>query len=575
MKCKIGMIRLFSVLLFLSATLVFGAAADAAPEKCPSKVKVLVKEMSAGTFHEYQALEKRLLPAMDTDVKASVAGVIKTIDKKVGSKVVEGDIILRLDTEKAEKEIAAAKADAKIWKKKLRQRKNWKVRSERAEKQAESKLKEATEKVEKARQLIANATVKAPASGTIGTLNANEGDHVSDGYVVGNVVDTTVMKISLGQYLPNVKNKQGIKINIKELSQSVTGVVKKEDDTIGALYLKNPDGKLLIGMTAQFNVLLKMHPNTVSLAKQHIMKDESGHFVYTLNDKRAAKTALKPGPIDLENNVLIKDGLKAGDFVIVAEILSAKEGTLKKAITCLEDNKKIKVMVKSEESGKFVKWKAPKKAKTTVEKKEKPAKVKPVKKEEPKKIKKKKIKKKKPVRKTTASASQSKIRVGVNASYYKMTDSNFEDVYGRMTSFGLDIAYFLTPKIDIWFSGAFGSKSATLDDFPEADLKFKFTPLSLDARYYFVRNSKFDFLAGAGISYYSFEETQSLGFEGIKDNAIGFNLLAGTYYHLTEKLSLQLLFRLNMVKKTIEIEDVDNDLNLNSMELLFGISYGF
>jgi outer membrane protein W len=137
-----------------------------------------------------------------------------------------------------------------------------------------------------------------------------------------------------------------------------------------------------------------------------------------------------------------------------------------------------------------------------------------------------------------------------------------------MPTVGLDISYTLSDKLDLWLYGGTGSKTAEID-WAEEDLKFKFTTVTLDLRYFFKRSLKLDFFAGAGLNIVSFKDTNPI--LEVKDNAVGFNLVAGTYYHLTEKFLFHLALRFNIVKKTLE--DTDNDLNMNSAELLLGISY--
>lgn len=163
-----------------------------------------------------------------------------------------------------------------------------------------------------------------------------------------------------------------------------------------------------------------------------------------------------------------------------------------------------------------------------------------------------------------------KLRIGVTMGFYKMADTNFDEVYGSITSFGFDISYLVSDKLDIWLYGGTSSKTAEID-WAEEDLKFKFTPFSLDLRYHFMTTPQWDLFAGAGLNIYPFEDTNPI--EDVKDSATGFNVLGGTYYNITRNFSLQLILRYNIVKK--EIENVDNDLKMNSLEMLLGISVRF
>ena len=573
---SISMSIILSLVLAFSLTTsaVFGETAPAAKEKtlkCPGKVKVLVEEVKAGIFREFKDLEGKVLPLKSEDLTCPIPGAVKKIEKTAGTTVKAGDLIVVIDKEPIEKEIAQAMNKIKEWKKKLFRYRNYKVRSPGAEKRAEQIIKENEELLAAKKDQLEKCDIVSSIDGMISDLNVNEGDFISEGFVLGTVINTEKVKIPLTTCTDKVTGGQKIKVTVKELSETVAGVVNKNQGT--GIIIDNRDKQIKPGMSAHFRVLLKEYQNAVVLPGKKLLKDDTGlgPFVYIVEGSMAKKAYLKTGPAEKEN-VLILEGLSIGDEWIVSEILSAKEGTVKEDFPCLYNNKKIKIMERDEEKGKFVKRKKGK-APVKKEKKIKPVE-KPAKKEVPVKAKKKKIvkkspkpKKKKEVKKETAV---SRFRIGATIGYYKMFDSNFEDVYGRMVSLGLDLSVMLTEKLDIWVSGGVSSKTVAID-WSEEDLKFNFTPLSLDLRYFFKRSPTWDFYAGAGFNLYSFKDTNPI--EEVKSNAFGFNILGGTYYHLSEKFALQLLLRFNMVKKTIE--NADNDLNMNSAELLFGISYGF
>jgi opacity protein-like surface antigen len=350
--------------------------------------------------------------------------------------------------------------------------------------------------------------------------------------------------------------------------------------------IDNPGKALQLGMNAAFKVLFTTHKDVVVLPKTKIKKDDSGAYVFVADGKTAKKVALEIGGMH-KDMVWVKKGLKFGYEVIVSEILSAKAGTLKDELACVADGKKIKILVKDEVKGKYVKRKkgAAKMPVTSVAKKEapkpKPVKVEPKKeKKAEKKVEKKKVKKvakKKKIkrRRIKVEEKQSKFRIGLHGVYAKMSSQDFEDVYGRVVTVGLDLSYFITDKIDLWLSVATGKKTATLEDFPgDGDLEFKYMPVSFDVRYYFQRGPKFDFFAGAGLTYVNFEDINPIN--NIKDSAIGFNLLGGAYYNVSNNIALQLALRWNSVTKTLDVEPaVDNDLDLGSIELLFGLSFSF
>jgi len=675
--------------LLLTMSIVFAQAAPKKEEKCPKTVKVLVGEIIGDTFLEHRKLEKPIFPDRTDTFTSPIAGAIKEIKTTPGSDVKTGDVLMVIDDAPIKKEIADANENIKRWKRELWKRENWKVRSPGAERQAKQRLKKYEDLLAQKQEDLEKTIIKSPADGRINSLNVKPGDHISADFALGKVVNIDQVKILLDQFTDKVDNNQKIKIKIKELSQIVTGVVRKADDGATYIVIPNSGKTILPGMNAHFRILFKKHENVVVLPKEQFYKDDGGVFVYIAKGKYAKKSYLKTGPVE-KGKVLILDGLAIGDEMIISEVLAAKEASLKEKLTCIKDNKKIRVMVMDDTKGRFVKRKKGakpvpvKEVKEEIAKKEIPVKkVEPtptVKKEEPPKVVKKieppeeekptvpEAPKEEPKaeeyrkvdafidyltnnkdtlnydkfrvrttdgvmvvviycntacrdkllpvihrfkvtqyfvnqlkpdryqieahfadgRKTARVSGPTKerkvhrvktygagaplpiLRIGAALGYHLMFDTNFKDVYGNMMAMGVDISYTLSEKLDIWAYAGTSSKTAEVDWATE-DMKFSFTPITLNVRYFFKRNPKWDFFAGAGINIYSFKDENPI--EEVKDNAVGMNLLGGAYYHITEKFLLHLALRFNIVKKTIE--DTDNDLNMNSAELLFGISYNF
>jgi RND family efflux transporter MFP subunit len=662
--------------LLLMTAVMFGSAAPA-PQgeegkdvKCPGKVGVLVEVVGTHNFSEFKTLENKILPASSSDFNSTVTGTVKSVGVSVGKEVKAGEIVLELDGGKLETELKDAEAKVKVWKKKLQQRRNWKVRSERAERNAEEIIKKNSEIVARNKEQLKNLTLTSPVNGIITEINVAAGDKLEPGTKLATVITLDQVKIKLTDYADKLSAGQSVSFKVKELSKEFTGTVAKDSDGDTFIVADNPGKNINSGMTANFRVLVEEHKDVVVLPEAKILKEGSDSVVYVANGKVAKRVVLKMGPAE-KGMVLIKEGLSAGDELIVSAILSAKGGTLRDSLSCLEDNKKITVMVKHDAKDRYVKRKkgaSKKPVSMTAEKKE----MKKEQKEEKKRVvvkkasgteahgktegssdlppqdvfanyltnnreslqynsfrrsakggmeviyiscdeaakdrilaimdkfkakevavtksgddfqveasftaaehsemaKSKSSKMRRPRRER--AASNSRFRIGANLSYQKMSDSNFEDVYGRFVTVGADLSYMITDKLDVWLSAQTGSKSTAIPDFPEITLKFTLTPVALDLRYYFKRSSTWEFFGGAGLSYYTFKEENPI--EEVSDNAVGFNILGGAYYNFTNNLAVQLLFRYNIVKKTIEEPQVDNELDLTSAELLFGISFRF
>lgn len=578
-KSVIGIFLSVFLVAVLTTSVAFGDAAADEAKKCPKTVKVLVEKVEKSTFQEYMDVTSGIRPWRTAEFVSPIAATIKTLNAAVGSFVNKGDVIARLDDEPINKAIAEAEANLKKWKRILWKRENWKVRREASENQAKNNIKKFQEELDSKQAELKTLDIKAPIAGRLDVLNAKEGDFISKDFLLGKLVKIDRVRIPLSDYINNVDNGEKIAVTVNELSQTVTGMVKKDDQGRAFMIIKNDGNLLLHGKRAQFRLRKKMLNDVVALPVEKLVKNGPGAFVYVVNGKRARKAVLETGSTE-KGRVLIKKGLKAGELLIVSEILNAKAGTLKGDLNCLSDNKKIKPMAK-DATGKLVKLKKgqiPAAVKVTPQKTVKAEPKPKPKKETPKVEKKKPVVKKQPKPKRKGKPEPRmypRFRIGLLMNYQKFSEENFENAYGRMMSVGFDISYLITDKIDIWLSGTTGSKTETADYLGESvEQKFSYTPIHLDVRYYISRSPKLDFYAGAGLSYFPFKEETPL-YE-VDEKATGFNILAGMYYNITRKFSFQLGIRMSSASHTQLFETFGESeevkVKLGGIELLLGIS---
>lgn len=617
--------------------------------KCPRKVKVITKNITPVLFKEFKNVEKKIIPSNETSVITNVSGIVKSIEKNEGDNVKTDDVILVLNTTKLEAELKTQNERAKVWAKTLFKRKNWKTKSERAEKQAEAILNDAKEKIKDLKEKIQNSTIIASVDGVLGKIKVNAGDLLSNNFEIAKILNIDEVKIDISDFSNKVDDLQKINIYINELTKNFEAIVKKSENG-ASLYISNANRDILNGMTAKFSILIKEYPEAITLPKELILKENSIRFVYIVNGKRAKKAILDVGHQDKNGIVLIEKGLAATDEIIISELISVKKKIVSNDLRCVVDGKKIKNMHLNKKTGTYSKKKYRKpvvkdivvtKPDVTVkedneivkkqddekvakneeinkekieeeikaveakkiaerkeqEKKEKEFRIKEKKEADMKKEaeKRKNLEKlfkekiilenkradiNKSIKKLNSKISIlgpkksffSKMSLGVNIAYNKMTLENFEDVYGRIINPGIDLTYEINDKLDIWFNAAYSSKTASVEWSTE-DLKFTYIPLSLDLRYKFAKAGKLNFLGGFGVSYYTFEDINPI--ETLKDSMIGFNILAGAEFAISNRVSMKMLFKMNFVKKDMTGTELipDNEMDLGSMELLFGLSF--
>lgn len=573
----LGSLLLFSTLI--TPVKANPLADDEKTVKCPGKVTVLVEKIVPKPFNEYQLIEKTIKPAHMVELKSPASGKVLELKATNQEKVMQDQVILVLDNQNLEKELKTAQTELKKWKRTLTQRQNWKKRSTKAENQAEANVKKYQETITTIENTLQNTQVKAPINGVLVNLTINPGDTINTGDTIATILDNQTVKAPLDDLGNKIADGQEVNIKIKELEKIFPGIVKTDNEG-KSIVINNPDHSIQADMTAMFKILIKEHTDAIVLPQSLILKQGQETFVYTVNGNVAKKTTIQTGPTH-NNEILITQGLNKNDQIIVTEVLSTKKGTVKDQLQCLTDNKKIKIVIKNEATGKFITpgkttTSQPISQPTPTTKKEEP----PV---EPKKIETKTKTKTKPAEQQPRSLA-SRFRIGASASFLQISDENFDEVYSTMQQYGIDLSFRFSNSFDIWFYVGTGNKTATIDlgqgENTDNETEFKFVPVCLDLRYFVVNSPRFQIFAGAGLSVYSFEDKNM--FYSVKDTATGFNLITGTYFHITPKLALQAIFKYNSAKKdigTVEIEgetvEADNQIKLDSIELLLGVTYNF
>ncbi len=331
-------------------------------KKCPRKVFVEFREIGKKNFSDYKYFEKKLIDGGVSPVYSGFAGTVGEVFISAGDKVSAGDVILNFDISEIEKNLKEAKSSLADWKVTLRKRMQWKVRSPRAELQAENKVKSLEARIEELNSLKNNNTILSDKKGQIISV-VSQGTVLEEGDEVGKILDNTIMKmIFSGDDASLLSGLNEISVKFEGIDKLRDGKVEKIGDKVTVSF-ENGDLKLSSKSVGRFKVLLKTYNDAVVLKESEIKKDNEGNFVYIVNKKRAKKVYIKTGPAE-SGEIVVLSGLNEGDEFITTDD------------DCIYDGKKIKFTPPAKKKQKIEKKKIVKK------KKEKKQKAKYVKKEE-------------------------------------------------------------------------------------------------------------------------------------------------------------------------------------------------
>jgi membrane fusion protein (multidrug efflux system) len=329
----------------------------------PPAVPVVVQQVSisnAAYYDEYPAIVRAL---NEVELRAQVSGYITGIYFKEGEKVKKGQKLYSIDQQQSEATYNQALANLSVQEANLVKAKKDVERYRELDKQdaiakqqvdyAEATYTAAQQQVEAAKATVRSvqtnvryATIVAPFDGTIGISAVRLGASVSPGQTLLNTIssnDPIAVDIVIDQseiYHFTQLAKRGIVKNDSTFQLAFRNEVfphagkisiidRAVDPQTGTLRMRlefpNPDHTLRAGMSGTLRVLTTEQKSVV-IPYKAINEQLGEYFVYMPDSSRATQRKVKLGK-QIGKNIIIKDGLAAGEFIITEGIQSLREGT--------------------------------------------------------------------------------------------------------------------------------------------------------------------------------------------------------------------------------------------------------
>ncbi|MFP9115591.1 efflux RND transporter periplasmic adaptor subunit [Flavobacterium sp. RHBU_3] len=188
---------------------------------------------------------------------------------------------------------------------------------------------------------IAKTSIRAPFSGTIGLRNISPGTYVTPQTIITTLVNSSQVKITFSvpeKYASQIKT--GTKVNF-----SLSGSDKKNIATVYATepavdvstrtlriraVADNPGGKLIPGTFADVILPLDKTANAFMVPTEAVVPVQGGKKVYVVRNGKADEAKITTGT-RTATDVVVLEGLKAGDTVITSGVLALKKDAPVKA----------------------------------------------------------------------------------------------------------------------------------------------------------------------------------------------------------------------------------------------------
>jgi membrane fusion protein, multidrug efflux system len=273
------------------------------------------------------------------EITSKTSNVITAIRFAEGEEVAVGDILIELDDDESQADLAeaeAALADARSQYERSRELRQSQVISAARLEQAEAALNGNLARVAAARARLADTVIRAPFDGRTGFRRVSVGSYVSPGTVITTLDDTSRIKLDftvpetylylLRRGLPIAASTTGLPG--REFTGEVTNLDSRVDPVTRSIpvraELPNDDGVLRAGMFMTVRVEGDVVPALV-VPEEAIVPEQGRTYVFVVANERADRRDVRIGK-RRPGEVEVTEGLAAGERVVVEGTQNLRHG---------------------------------------------------------------------------------------------------------------------------------------------------------------------------------------------------------------------------------------------------------
>jgi membrane fusion protein (multidrug efflux system) len=303
-------------------------------------VNVVVLDVKPRTVRDKLELPAVVEPWVELELLAEVHGKVIRVAVDEGDAVKKGDLIALIDPRDYENALASARADYDLARKTLTRYRNLREKDlipQADLDEAQARAETLTAAVENAELRLERCRIRAPISGVVNRLDAKVGLLLAVSDPVGQVLDISRVKVSVGipeSDVDAVRELEAFDLVVDALGGKVLRgrrhFLARAPDTMAKLFrleiaVDNPREELLPGMFVRARIVKEEAVESLAVPLYTVIARDDGRFVFVedggLARARLVETGILEGWL-----VEVTKGLSAGDRVVVVGQRSLEEG---------------------------------------------------------------------------------------------------------------------------------------------------------------------------------------------------------------------------------------------------------
>jgi len=264
--------------------------------------------------------------AQGTDLTVEASGIVREIGFEPNTEVPEGQLLLRLDSEVQQADLAAVRAQLELERTNLARQQELQSRGVASNvtlDQSRAGFAAAEAQVARAEAVIAQRALRAPFAGTIGLARVDIGQYISPGTIVTTLQDLETMRVDFSlpeQTLPSLQIGQRLHVRIegdtRRFDGEITGIDPRVDPSSRMVSLRgrvdNPEFALTPGQFARVEIDLPLEEGVIALPQTAVLSSLYGDYLFAVRDNDEGEGLIV-------RQVFVTPGRRSGGLVEIVD----------------------------------------------------------------------------------------------------------------------------------------------------------------------------------------------------------------------------------------------------------------